>query len=339
MELKTWIKDRALSEGFSAIGFADPREANFSSDLISFLGKGYAGDMNWLHERQEWRANPQKLWPECQTIIMLAETYPAPAARAEPNHAEISTYARGKDYHDIVKKRLKRLGRALISHHPMEIKVFVDTAPVMEKPLAELAGLGWQGKHGNLLSRELGNWFFLGAIFLSEKIPADVPQISHCGSCTACLDACPTQAFDADGHLNPTRCISYLTIENKGEIPLEFRKPMGNRIYGCDDCLNACPWNKFDKANYDPKLAPRPENIAPKLKDLLTLNAEEFRAHYQGSPIKRIGYERFMRNLLIAAGNSQDPTLISSVEIQKNHENPLVSEAAYWAFDQLSSCN
>ncbi|MCL4165194.1 UNVERIFIED_CONTAM: hypothetical protein GTU68_062322, partial [Idotea baltica] len=328
--LKSWLQDLSHEVGFDSIGFTSTAH-DFSGDLTGFLKKNYEGDMSWLTQRQQWRQSPQALWPEAKTIIMFAERYEPPKQKAQDGEAEISAYALGKDYHDVVKKRLKRLGRALIEKAGGEIKVFVDTAPVMEKPLAQAAGIGWQGKHGNLLSRELGNWFFLGSVWTTLDIPMDSPQENHCGSCTACVDACPTNAFDAQGKLNPTRCISYLTIEHKGAIPVEFRDAIGNHIYGCDICLSACPWNKFDGGNVDEKLRAKPERITPKLEKLLQMDDAEFRTFFAGSAIKRIGWTKFISNCLIAAGNSNDQALTAPIAKFMNHEHAMIQESAIWA--------
>ena len=251
------------------------------------------------------------------------------------DRAAISIYAQGRDYHDIVKKRLKRVGRWLLDQAGGEIKVFVDTAPVMEKPLAAAAGLGWQGKHTNLLSRDLGNWFFLGAIFTTIELPADAPEAEKCGSCRACLDICPTDAFPAPFRLDARRCISYLTIEHHGPVDLELRAKMGNRIYGCDDCLAICPWNKFAAAATEMRYAGTGDLLAPKLADLAVLDDAAFRAKFSGSPIKRIGRDRFVRNVLYAIGNSDDPALRSVAQDLCDDDDPVVAEAARWAAERL----
>lgn len=325
-----------MALGFTDIGFTTAKDHDFSAGLEAYLSKSYQGEMGWLNERISWRTSPSTLWPEAKSIIMLAESYPAPQGISPKDCGEISTYARNRDYHDVVKKRLKSLGRALIEKSGGEIKVFVDTAPVMEKPLAQAAGLGWQGKHGNLLSRSLGNWFFLGSIFTTHELPPDRPEVSHCGSCTACVDACPTNAFDPQGHLDPRKCISYLTIEHSEAIPLSLRSGIGNRIYGCDICLNACPWNKFDVKENDPRYAHRPELISPRLADLLKLEDQSFRDLFSGSPIKRIGWKRFLRNCLIAAGNSQNTELRAAINAHQSSEDPIIAEAATWAMEQLN---
>ena len=302
------------------MGITTAKGHNFQADLEGFLAKNYHGEMAWLEERKDWRSNPEALWPEAQSIIMLAEAYLPPKASKRPHTGNISAYALGRDYHDVVKKRLKALGRDLIAKYGGEIKVFVDTAPVMEKPLAQQAGIGWQGKHGNLLSRELGNWFFLGAIFTTLKISPDLPAQDHCGSCTACVDACPTQAFDQNGKLDPRKCISYLTIESKEVIPPQFRNAIGNLIYGCDICLSACPWNKFSIDDVSEKLLPHEERTDPELSKLLSMNEAE--------------WAKFMSNCLIAAGNSGDPQLRPFIEAFLDHEDSRLDESARWAIAQ-----
>ena len=305
--------------------------------LEAFVAAGYHGQMGWMAERMEWRANPAALWPEARSVILLAESYtPATdprAATARPDRGAISVYAQGKDYHDLVKRRLKRLGRWLIEQSPCEIKVFVDTAPVMEKPLAQAAGLGWQGKHTNLLARDLGNWVFLGAIFTTLDLPPDLPEVSHCGSCTACLDACPTGAFPAPYQLDARRCISYLTIEHRGPIDPSLRPALGNRIYGCDDCLAACPWNKFAVAAQEIGYAA--VQGTPPLAELAALDDAAFRARFAGSPIKRIGRDRMVRNVLYAIGNSGLPQLAHAARRLRDDPDPTVAEAADWALRQL----
>ena len=298
------------------------------------------GQMGWMAERMAWRGNPAALWPEARSVIMLAETYtPAhdPLAILDrPDRAAISVYAQNRDYHDVVKKRLKTVGRWLIAQaEGAEIKVFVDTAPVMEKPLAAAAGLGWQGKHTNLLSRELGNWFFLGAIFTTVDLAPDARQSERCGSCTACLDICPTNAFPAPFRLDARRCISYLTIEHKGPVDPDLRPLMGNRIYGCDDCLAVCPWNKFAVDARDARLAARDDLVAPELATLAALDDAGFRALFSGSPIKRIGRDRFVRNVCYAIGNSGDPALIAALSPLLEDADPTVADAARWAMSRL----
>ena len=339
-DLKERLSRQARAEGFAAMGICAPDSIpQAAAGLIQFLDQGHHGQMQWLAERTEWRGNPATLWPEARSVIMLAEPYTPesnPLAVLEhPDRAAISVYAQGKDYHDLVKRRLKRLGRWLLDQASdgEAIKVFVDTAPVMEKPLAQAAGLGWQGKHTNLLSRDLGNWFFLGAIFTTIDLPKDGPETSHCGSCTACLDICPTAAFPAPYRLDARRCISYLTIEHKGPVDPDLRPLMGNRIYGCDDCLAICPWNKFAKAaseiGYHPRIA------APELAELATLDDATFRSRFAGSPIKRIGRDRFIRNVLYAIGNSGLPALRPVAATLTTDPDPTVAEAAAWALSRL----
>jgi epoxyqueuosine reductase len=295
--------------------------------------------MDWLAANPQRRADPRVLWPGVRSIIMLGVNY-GPDQNPldileQRTRAAISVYAQGDDYHDLIKKRLKALARWLVATSGGEVKVFVDTAAVMEKPLAQAAGLGWQGKHTNLVSREFGSWLFLGAIFTTLDLPRDNADTDHCGSCQACLDICPTNAFPAPYQLDARRCISYLTIESKGPIPHEFRKAIGNRIYGCDDCLAACPWNKFAQAGREIKLAAREELRAPQLAELARLDDAAFRALFAKSPVKRIHRERFIRNVLIAIGNSNDATLAAEAERLLGDESPLVRGAAVWALSQL----
>ncbi|KQB95330.1 epoxyqueuosine reductase [Loktanella sp. 1ANDIMAR09] len=331
----------AQEAGFAAVGVCRPDAVpELPERLQAFVAAGMHGQMGWMAERMVWRADPTALWPAARSVIMLAEPYtPAhdPLAVLETrDRAAISVYAQNRDYHDVVKKRLKRVGRWLIEKVPeAEIKVFVDTAPVMEKPLAQAAGLGWQGKHTNLLSRDLGNWFFLGAIFTTVDLASDVAETSHCGSCTACLDICPTGAFPAPYRLDARRCISYLTIEHKGPVDAALRPLMGNRIYGCDDCLAVCPWNKFAHEGRDAKLAARDELISPPLADLAGLDDAGFRALFSGSPIKRIGRDRFVRNVAYAIGNSGDQTLIAAVSPLVDDLDAAVADAARWAISRL----
>ena len=337
--LKDRLVARALAEGFSKLGICAPDAApETATRLRAFLEAGHHGQMAWMAEREHWRGNAAALWPEARSVIMLAEVYTPEtdprAVLAQPDRAAISAYAQGKDYHDLVKRRLKRLGGWFATEAQAEIKVFVDTAPVMEKPLAQAAGLGWQGKHTNLLSRDLGNWFFLGAIFTTADLPKDTAEISHCGSCTACLDACPTNAFPAPYRLDARRCISYLTIEHKGRIEPVLRALLGNRIYGCDDCLAACPWNKFAAAARD--IGYQPRIGAPELAELVTLDDARFRTRFAGSPIKRIGRDRFIRNVLYAIGNSANPALRDAVLPLLNDPDDAVSDAAAWAAERLS---
>ncbi|MCK8463401.1 tRNA epoxyqueuosine(34) reductase QueG [Aliiroseovarius sp. S1339] len=341
-EIRQAIIDTAQNEGFAQLGFCRPDSVpEIANRLESFVAQGRHGDMGWMGDRMNWRGNPAALWPESRTVIMLAEPY-TPAhdpmqVVGMPDRAAISVYAQNRDYHDIVKKRLKRVGRWMIDSFGGEIKVFVDTAPVMEKPLAAAAGLGWQGKHTNLLSRELGSWFFLGAIFTTLELPTDRPADENCGSCTACLDACPTDAFPAPFQLDARRCISYLTIEHKGPVDEPLRSQLGNHIYGCDDCLAACPWNKFAVEASEMRYAARADLVAPRLAELTGFDDAGFRAHFSGNPIKRIGLSRFLRNVLYAIGNSDDPALLPHAQAHTENDDAVVSDAARWAVGKLSS--
>ena len=331
----------ARDAGFGKVGVCRPDAVpEMAERLAAFVDDGRHGQMAWMAERMGWRGDPTALWPAARSVIMLAEVYTPdhdPLAVLEArDRAAISVYAQGRDYHDVVKKRLKVVGRWLIDQVPgAEIKVFVDTAPVMEKPLAQAAGLGWQGKHTNLLGRDLGNWVFLGAIFTTVDLEPDTPEISHCGSCTACLDICPTQAFPAPYQLDARRCISYLTIEHKGPVDLDLRALMGNRIYGCDDCLAVCPWNKFAASGRDARLAARDDLLAPPLAELAQLDDAAFRARFAGSPIKRIGRDRFVRNVAYALGNSGDPAMVAPLSHLVDDPDPAVADAARWAVLQL----
>jgi epoxyqueuosine reductase len=337
--LKQRLVARAVDEGFVKVGICAPDAVPEAADrLRAFLAAGRHGQMDWMASREGWRGSAAALWPEARSVIMLAESY-APendplAVLAEGDRAAVSVYAQGKDYHDLVKRRLKRLGGWLVGETGAGIKVFVDTAPVMEKPLAQAAGLGWQGKHTNLLGRDLGNWFFLGAIFTTLDLPKDAPEISHCGSCTACLDICPTNAFPAPYQLDARRCISYLTIEHKGPVDEGLRALMGNRIYGCDDCLAVCPWNKFAVAARD--IGYQPRVGAPHLAELAVLDDAAFRARFAGSPIKRIGRDRFVRNVLYAIGNSGLPALGPVAAGLVDDPDAAVADAARWAVARLA---
>ena len=333
------LRQTAFDYGFSGIGITSPTAIpQAASRLRAFLAAGHHGQMSWMEDREAWRADPAALWPEARSVIMLAEVYTPTTNPLEglnhPSHGLISAYAQGKDYHDLVKRRLKRLARWLIEQAPCEVKVFVDTAPLMEKPLAQRAGLGWQGKHTNLLSRDLGNWFFLGAIFTTLDLPKDAPETSHCGTCTACLDACPTKAFPAPYRLDATRCISYLTIEHRGPVDPALRPLMGNHIYGCDDCLAACPWNKFAVAASE--IGYQPKAGLPELADLASLNDAQFRQRFAGSPIKRIGRDRMVRNVLYAIGNSGNPALAANAQALTHDPDPSVADAAAWAVTRLT---
>ncbi len=313
---------------------------NAADQLANFVNKGRHGQMAWMGERMSWRGNPAALWPEARSVVMLAENY-APqhdplAILAQPDKGAISVYAQNRDYHDLVKKRLKRVGRWLIERSPgAEIKVFVDTAPVMEKPLGQASGLGWQGKHTNLVSRELGSWFFLGSIFTTVALEPDVAEANHCGSCRACLDVCPTGAFPAPYQLDARRCISYLTIEHSGPVVPELRPLLGNRIYGCDDCLAVCPWNKYAKKAEEVGYHVRSELLMPDLSMLAALDDSGFRRLFSKSPVKRIGRNRFIRNVLYAIGNSGSAGLAQAAIGLLRDENSTVKDAARWAVERL----
>ena len=339
-DLKAELVTEARGLGFDACAITRPDAIpEAPARLAAFLEAGRQGQMGWMAERTAWRGDPSALWPEARSIIMLAESYTPdynPLDLLELREkGVISAYALGRDYHDVVKKRLKRLGRWLIDRAGGEIKVFVDTAPVMEKPLAAAAGLGWQGKHTNLLSRDLGNWFFLGAVFTTLELPSDTPARENCGTCRACLDICPTDAFPAPFQLDARRCISYLTLAHHGPVPLDLRSKMGNRIYGCDDCLAVCPWNKFAQEAREVKYAAREGLPAPDLAELATLDDAGFRARFSASPIKRIGRNRFIRNVLYAIGNSGAPRLRVAASALSNDEDATVAEAARWAATRL----
>jgi len=340
--LKEAIRAEAERLGFAACGFARADAAPEAGlDLKRWLAAGHHGTMGWMDERAHHRVSPLALWPDARSAIALGMSY-APATdplalAANPALGRISAYAQGGDYHKTVKKGLKALARFIIDRAPSELKVFVDTAPVMEKPLSAAAGIGWQGKHTNLVSRTHGSWLFLGVILTSLEFEPDAPSPSTCGSCRRCLDICPTQAFDGPNRIDARRCISYLTIEHDGPIPHEFRKPMGNRIYGCDDCLAVCPWNSFaEAAQANRAFLPRAELAAPRLGDLLALDDAAFREMFAGSPIKRIGRNRMIRNCLVAAGNSGDAQLREKVRLHLDDADPVVAEAARWAMEQLA---
>ena len=342
-ELEDAIRAEAGRLGFVACGFARAEAADGAGlELRRWLEAGHHGTMGWMEERAHHRVSPLALWPEAKSAIALGMSY-APssdplALAAHPELGRISAYAQGGDYHKTVKKALKALARFIVAEAPSELKVFVDTAPVMEKPLAQAAGIGWQGKHTNLVSREHGSWLFLGVILTSLELTPDLPgdHGQHCGSCTRCLDSCPTQAFLGPHRIDARRCISYLTIEHDGPIPHDLRAAMGNRIYGCDDCLAVCPWNRFaDAAAANRAFLPRAELAAPRLADLLALDDEAFRQMFAGSPIKRIGRNRMIRNCLIAAGNSGDAALVSAVRPHLEDPDPVIAEAARWALAQI----
>jgi epoxyqueuosine reductase len=340
--MKEAIRSFAKSVGFDAVGFARAEMPDVNQQgFQAFLEANFHGQMEWMENRAEQRASPTGLWPECRSVISLAMNYgpgenPLPKLERR-DEANVSVYAQNKDYHDLVKKRLKQIARWMVAEYGCELKVFVDTAPVLEKPLAQAAGLGWQGKHTNIVSRDYGSWLFLGEIYTTLQIEPDNAETDHCGGCRRCLDICPTQAFPAPYRLDASRCISYLTIEHKGSIPVEFREAMGNRIYGCDDCLAVCPWNKFASQTEQMAFLPREALITPKLKDFLELEDTSFRALFSGSPIKRIGINRFLRNVLIACGNSDDPSLMSEIKSLLDHDDASVRGAAVWASSRLIS--
>ena len=342
--MKAALAAKAKALGFDLCRIAAPNSIpEAPARLRAFIEAGSAGDMDWLAETEPRRADPRVLWPEVQAIVMLGMNYgPAHdpmALLADKGAANISVYARNRDYHDVIKGKLKELAGWMVRAGGADtgVKVFVDTAPVMEKPLAEAAGLGWQGKHTNLVSRGHGSWLFLGSVFTTLPLPPDAAEDDHCGSCRACLDVCPTDAFPAPYRLDARRCISYLTIEHKGVIPLEFRKAIGNRIYGCDDCLAVCPWNKWAVEAREAKLKAREDLSSPRILHWLDLDDAEFRALFAGSPVKRLGRARFMRNLLIAAGNSNDPSMLPAIRRRLDDPSPLVRDMAVWALAELDA--
>ncbi len=339
-DLRGELAREAKALGFDCLGVTAPDAIPKAfGRLRQFLADGGHGTMDWLASNPARRADPKVMWAAVRSIIMLGVNYGPDddplAVLAMRERGAISVYARGDDYHDLIKSRLKALARWLIARGGGDVKVFVDTAAVMEKPLAEAAGLGWQGKHTNLVSREFGSWLFLGAIFSTLDLPRDEAEVDHCGSCRACLDSCPTDAFPAPYRLDARRCISYLTIEHKGPIPREFRRQLGNRIYGCDDCLAACPWNKFAQAGREAKLVAREQLRAPDLAELARLDDRSFRALFAKSPVKRIGRDRLLRNVLIAIGNSDRPELAEDAQRLLDDASPLVRGAAVWALSRL----
>jgi epoxyqueuosine reductase len=352
IDAKALIRDRALALGFDAVGFCRAElGAQARERLKEFLTAGQHGDMGWLASRSAARGNPRKLWPDARSVIALGLSY-APdtdplATLPLSDRGTISVYARNRDYHDVVKGMLKHLAQFIVARFAPAVKVFVDTAPVMEKPLAQRAGIGWQGKHTNLVSRTHGSWLFLGEIYTTLDIVPDEPHHDHCGTCERCLSVCPTKAFPAPYRLDATRCISYLTIEHHGPIPHELRPLMGNRIYGCDDCLAVCPWNRFARTTSHDKLRERAELAAPRLAELASLDDAGFRSMFSGSPIKRIGRDRFVRNVLIAIGNSGESSLYPVAARLTEDRNEVVAEAALWACERLrhgdhaivTSCN
>ena len=339
--MKERLVARALEEGFVAARVCRPGAVpEVAARLKAFVEAGHHGQMGWIAERMQWRGDPSALWPQARSVLMLAEAYTPEhdplAVLAQRARGAISVYAQNRDYHDLVKKRLKRVGRWLIEQAGGEIKVFVDTAPVPEKALGQAAGLGWQGKHTNLVSRDWGNWAFLGSIFTTLELEPDAREVDHCGSCRACLDICPTDAFPAPYQLDARRCISYLTIEHKGPVDRDLRARMGNRIYGCDDCLAVCPWNKFAVAAQETRYAARHDLKAPALAELASLDDAGFRARFSGSPIKRIGRDRFVRNVLYAIGNSGDVALRGAAQAVLQDPDDAVADAARWAVERLS---
>ncbi|MDP1739124.1 MAG: tRNA epoxyqueuosine(34) reductase QueG [Caulobacter sp.] len=337
---KTAIRDEAASLGFDVCGFASASDAwPAGARLEAFVAEGLHGTMGWMAETLPRRAHPTGMWPAARSAIVLGLNYGPDsdplAALAERSRGTISVYARGDDYHELIKGRLKTLAGKIVARQGGEVKVFVDTAPLMEKPLAQRAGLGWQGKHTNLVSRELGSWLFLGSILTTLDIEPDAAEVDHCGSCRACLDVCPTDAFPAPYRLDARRCISYLTIEHAGPVPEEFRTAMGNRIYGCDDCLAVCPWNKFAAVARESAFHARDELRSPPLADLAALDDPAFRALFRKSPVKRIGRDRFVRNVLYAIGNSGDAALAASAARLKDDPSDVVRDAAGWALERL----
>ena len=334
------VRDRALALGFDAVGVARPESvAGAGRRLAEFVAAGRHGDMGWLADTLDRRRHPRALWPEARSAVMVAQSYAPPgdplAALADREAGCVSVHARNRDYHRLLKGRLKQLGGWVAARLDAEIKVFVDTAPLLEKPLAAAAGLGWQGKHTNLVSRAHGSWLFLGALLSTLDLAPDAPEEDRCGGCRRCLDACPTGAFPAPYQLDARRCVSYLTIEHKGHIPRPLRAAMGNRIYGCDDCLAVCPWNKFAAPTAEPALAPRESLTAPRLAELSALDDSGFRALFSGSPVKRIGRDRFVRNVLVAIGNGGAPALAARADARLGDASALVRAAAVWALSRL----
>jgi epoxyqueuosine reductase len=342
--LTDFLKAEAADKGFDLCRITGPDSIpDAPPRLADFLAAGYHGTMGWMAETEARRADPRVLWSEVRSVVLFAMNYGPEhdprAVLAMPDRAAISVYAQNRDYHDLIKGKLKEVATRFAARGGADVKVFVDTAPVMEKPLAAAAGLGWQGKHTNLVSRTHGSWLFLGSLFTTADLVRDEPERDHCGSCRACLDACPTDAFPAPYKLDARRCISYLTIEHKGPIEPDMRTRIGNRIYGCDDCLAACPWNKFAAAAAEMKLIAREELKAPTIADLLTFDDAGFRAHFSGSPVKRIGRDRFIRNVLIAAGNSGDSSLIAECVRLADDASPVVRGMAAWALSRLMAAS
>jgi epoxyqueuosine reductase len=340
-DLKSELTRRALALGLDGVRVTRPEAIpDAAARLDRFLAEGRHGDMDWMQRHADRRSDPRTLWPDARAIVMVSLSY-APdrsplAILGQPRRAALSVYAQGKDYHDILKGRLKQLASWLTTTTGCDAKVFVDTAPVMEKPLAAAAGLGWQGKHTNLVSRRHGSWTFLGALMTTAELAPDAPEPDHCGSCRRCLDVCPTAAFPAPYQLDPRRCIAYLTIEHKGHIAAEFRAAMGNRVFGCDDCLAVCPWNRFAAASREMRFRARPETDNPPLAELLVLDDAAFRTRFAGTPIKRTGRDRIVRNALIASGNSGDAGLLPTIEPLLGDPSPLVRAMAVWALTRLA---
>ena len=340
--LKELVLAEARAAGFDAARVTTPEaiDPRTGQRLADFLQDGRHGDMAWMATTAERRQHPVAMWPKTRSIVMLGMNY-APAVDplailTQPGRGAVSCYAQCKDYHDVVRTGLKRVAGSLARASGTDVKIFVDTAPLMEKPLAEAAGLGWQGKHTNLVSREFGSWLFLGAILAEAELEPDAPEVDHCGTCSRCVDICPTKAFPAPYQLDARRCIAYLTIEHKGHIPIEFRAPIGNRVFGCDDCLAVCPWNKFAEAARATKLQALPSTDSPPLAELLALDDAAFRQRFAGTPVKRTGRDRVVRNALIAAGNSGDVGLLSAVEGLLDDDSPLVRAMAVWALQRLA---
>lgn len=341
MDQKNAIRAKALEIGFDVVGFAPAvGDPGWERDLAAYLADGRHGEMAWMAETLERRVRPNALWPEVRSVIVLGTNYGPKgdpmALLSHPDRGVVSVYARNKDYHDLVKRRLKALARWMVESLGGDLKVFVDTAPVMEKPLAAQAGIGWRGRHTNVVSRKFGSWLFLSEIFTTLELAPDPPGADACGTCRACEDACPTGAIEGPGRIDPRRCISYLTIEHKGPIPREMRPLMGNRIYGCDDCMAACPWNKFATPTAEADFMPRAELTAPRLKDLAMLDDAGFREVFSGSPVKRVGRDRFVRNVLVAIGNSGLPELAATAENLLADPSPMVRGAAVWALRRLA---
>ena len=334
------IRDQALALGFDVVGITAPdRIGAAGAELAEFIRRGYHGDMAWLARRARQRGDPARFWPDARSVVMVGLNYGQDGDPLEilrrPSRGAIAVYAQGGDYHAVLKRRLKRLAGFIHRRFAAEVKVFVDTAPVMEKPLAQAAGLGWQGKHTNLVTREYGSWLFLGAVFTTLALAQDAPKSDHCGRCRACLDVCPTAAFPAPHRLDARRCISYLTIEHPGHIAREFRRPIGNRIFGCDDCLAVCPWNKFARRSQEAALAPREGLSAPDLVALARLDDAGFRRRFAGTAIKRTGRDRLVRNVAIVLGNTHDRAVVPVLEDLASDHSPLVRAMAVWALGEV----